>query len=652
MSRAKARIAALLPGLVVAGLSVLELLLADRKHAIFSGGFGQSRTIDTPAEMAVFVAGYVLAQVFAGLLVWRVVGWTNRHHAGWPRLLNFCFLYGGLFIVLLGVRYQLNSYFSDAVSFALLKQLGGGSLLDALLYGLNEIAVALAAIASLLFAWWLAWRWARRWLGAPRTADTPARGGRALAASALLLVLAEAAVPRLGNDTSYALEKTLAWRFSAQGLNTLSDFDLDGYGLFAEQIDRHPFDAQRHPLALDVPGNGIDEDEFAGDLKLVPIPQPRAETVVAPAGRHVVIVVMESARADTLGQRVDGKPVAPNLEAVAAQGQVVRPSFSHVGFTTDSLKSIFSGQLVPRAGDPSLFTELKRSGYRVGVFSSQTEDFGDISATVRMKESADTYLDADTLKDKRAFGFAAKGSLRIDESFIVKALEQHLTTEAAKPAPQFLYVNLQSAHFPYHHPGMPERLAEPIPRDKISAKNRDWTQRNYWNAVANADAWLGEVVAQLKKHGLWDNTLLLVTGDHGESLFEDGFLGHGHLINTRQFATFLVSNRPLAGVTPPIAISDYRNVVLNWLTGAAQPVPAAPPFMHIGGLDRPAQIGLATVEAGLVSLRLDTREACLEKANRCRPYERLEAADRLLVDAVVSRWGSERWAQTQRRGKP
>ena len=56
--------------------------------------------------------------------------------------------------------------------------------------------------------------------------------------------------------------------------HALRDADRDGYGVFAIQYDPAPFDSTRHPLALDIPGNGIDEDGYGGDLELVALPQP------------------------------------------------------------------------------------------------------------------------------------------------------------------------------------------------------------------------------------------------------------------------------------------------------------------------------------------------------------------------------------------
>lgn len=629
---------------VAIATAVVELAIADRKYGVFSGGFGQAQAVDTVGERLMFFAGYGLSQLALVLLAWSVCAWASRTAGRAAAALNFAFAYGGAMLGVLVARYQLHSYFSDAVDFALLKNLGGGSLTDALLFGKNEIALGLAAVAVVGGAWWLALRLLRRLVGSD--APVPRPPWRAACAVSALWLAALAIVPHVSEDAARGLDRTVAWDTADELAAALTDFDGDGYGLVGLQVDPQPFDAARHPLALDVPGNGIDEDGYGGDLVLVPVPQPRPETVVPANGPNVVVVVMESTRGEAIGKRINGRLVAPNLTTLAASGTGIRSSYSHVGFTTASLKSIFAGDLAPATGAPSLFTELKKSGYRISVFSGQPEDFGDISATVGMRSHADTFIDAETLRDKRAFSFAAQGSLLVDEDVLLGEFDRVLGRRDAWARPQFVYLNFQSPHFPYDHPGVPRRFANPpLARSQIEASRQPEVARTYWNAVAHADDALGTLIARLKALGEWDNTILLVTGDHGESLFEDGFLGHGHVINQRQFATFFALNRPLPGIHGPVAISDYRALLLDLLEGRAPVSPSFQPFMHIGDLDRPSTIGLADTGFGIVSLRLDRGDACFERPAHCLAYDRLTGRERQTVDQLVARWGSERWAR-------
>lgn len=625
-------------------LGGLELALADRKYGLFTGGFGQSQAVDTFAERLIFLVGYISSITMLITGIWWIIVRVFHSKRSWPPVFLLITIVGGGYILLLALTFQLHQYFSDTMSFALMANLGGGSLTDALLFVSNEIFIGIAALVIGLAFYIFLFRWlSRKFPVRPTDPVWPAQGRLFIGLFFSTLLLA-VTVPSVSIDVHNGLNRTLAWGLFTQAANTVTDFDRDGYGWVSTMPDRYPFDGSRYPLALDVPDNGIDEDGYGGDLQLVEMPAQQPIRLIEGKRPNLIVIVMESARYDTIGKRINGKPVAPNLEAIAKSGSSIAPVFSHVGFTTASLKSLFSGALQPEAGSPSLFRELKSSGYEISVFSGQPEDFGGISKTVGMQENADIFIDGEKLKDLRAFSNAAQGSILIDESHLLDAFAQEYAKPSDWAQPQFIYFNFQSPHFPYFHKGMPLTLTDrALPRSEINPKNREALQKTYWNAVNYSDQKLGELVSRLKRDGVWDNSVVVITGDHGEDLFEDGLLGHGHNINYRQYGTFLVTNRPGVTADGPIGLSDYRLIILSLLQGKKPHVAEKPVLMMIGDLDRPTQIGIAEGGTRLTSLRLDTGEACLVEQNRCANADGLTGRFKDRVDRLIRVWGSARW---------
>ena len=70
-----------------------------------------------------------------------------------------------------------------------------------------------------------------------------------------------------------------------------------------------------------------------------------------------------------------------------------------------------------------------------------------------------------------------------------------------------------------------------------SAEEIDHLRRLYDGNLAFADQEVGILRAEMESRGLLDNTLVIVTGDHGEALFEHGFIGHNTHIFTNNHAT-------------------------------------------------------------------------------------------------------------------
>ena len=631
--------------LTILSTLIIELALAERKYAIFGGGFGQSQTLDRPVEILAFLVGLLACQTLFLTLVYRLIRWLHRRRGESAVFhLNFAFFVGGGLVGATVAKYQALAYFSDAMSFQIVRNLGGGSLVDALLFSLSEIGLAVIGLAGAALAYGLLWLLLRRFgRNAAPLADhyRLSRGKALLALAATPLLLF--AVNRI-DDARAALARFNGPLLVGTLLHQATDSDRDGWSLFTHPLDRQPFDGSRHPYALDIPNNGIDEDGLGGDFRFAESAAPSARPVIAGRKRHVVLIVLESTRADAIGRRIDGRPLTPVLDALTRGGSAAREAYSHVGFTTQSLQSLFTGELAPADDRNSLIRDFLANGYRVGILSGQAEDFGSTADRVGMRRGA-FFVDATTNRDERAFSFAAQGSLTIDGTVLLREFDARLGNPESWRQPTFLYFNLQSAHFPYSWPGMPRIIqGEPIPRGEINAANRDWVARTYWNAIANNDRQIGAIVDRLRRLGVLEDTLIVVTADHGESLFDDGFLGHGHMLSREQTRIPFILSDPGIAIPQPIGLADMRAIILN-AAGARAPVRRGPVFQYLGSLDRPGSIGMVGAGGDWTIFNLFSESVWTSRSGRWQPYARLPAGgpDKGRADALIDEWARQRW---------
>ncbi|HIA08906.1 MAG TPA: hypothetical protein EYN73_07560 [Chromatiaceae bacterium] len=633
---------------------VIEIALVERKYSVFSGGFGQSHIIDHGSEIMLFSLGLLLGQIFILLILFFIF---IRIHKDKPLVgfYNFLCFSVGLVSITLVLQYQLLSYFSDAVSFQLLENLGGGSLVDSLLYVMEEGGIIAILLGSGLLLYWLGLKAVTRVTF--QQDSSPPQGGFPIKQSATFLLLA-ALVPAVllyanhVNDVRYALSKFLSYSLVNGAYSQLTDFDGDNYSFFSSPVDQYPFDASRYPYALDIPGNGADEDGFLGDFQYDPPTQP-ITPILGDNPKHLILIVLESIRGDLIGKQINGITVAPIITALGKSGTTISQAYSHVGYTSPSLKTLFSGQLNPTTESPSIFRYLKMNGYQISVFSGQAETFGNISAISGMQQSSNTFVDAEVLKEERAFSFAAKGSLLVDGKILLREFDTALGNRDQWQQPQFVYFNFQSAHFPYFHPGMAiSKILDnkPIARNDISPTTKGHVSLTYWNAAAYADVLVGKVIDRLKQLGVYDNTLLMVTADHGESLFDDGFLGHGHKINRQQTHIPLVFNQPNVRLSEPVGLKDYHGLIMTLLgsepamrSGVIGDSDTAV-FQYIGNINKPSSIGIVEADEQWTVMDLDTQDVFFSTLGKIISYQEVrKPALKTRVDRLIREWEKQRW---------
>jgi hypothetical protein len=636
-----------LPGVILATL-VAELLLAERKYAIFGGGFGQSRPLDTLLETGAFLAGLLLCQIVLFLLLYRLMRRLHRKRPDSPLFhFNFIFFVGGGGLAILIGKYQALAFFSDAMSFQIVRNLGGGSLADALLYSLSEAGLMLI-VSGVALIFYAAVRFAlrKRWRTAPPLPDHWRLSRRQLALLLGATPLVLFAVDRV-DDARAALSRFNSPMIVTTLLEQATDFDRDGYSFFSFPLDGQPFDGSRHPYALDIPGDGIDQDGFGGDFVLSESAPPPTRAIIAGRRPNVILIVLESTRADAIGRRVDGRPLTPVLDALASRGSAARRAYSHVGFTTNSLQSLFSGKLAPTDDRQSLVRDFLANGYEVGTFSGQAEDFGDTATLVGLRRGG-IFVDGTMLKDERSGAFAAQGSVNIDGRILLREFDRRLGRPEAWQRPHFLYFNLQSAHFPYFNPGMDRILpGEPIARGDIGAGNRDRVAHTYWNAIAYNDRLIGALIERLRRLGVLDNSIIVVTADHGESLFDDGFLGHGHMLNDQQTRIPFILSQPNVAMPDVVGLGDMRAIILAAAGAQAGVAPhgGRPVFQFLGSLDRPGAIGTVDGQGRRIVFDFFQETVWDSATGRRTRYADLAptSPERRAADALIDEWARQRW---------
>ena len=445
------------------------------------------------------------------------------------------------------------------------------------------------------------------------------------------------------------MEKKTSYRLISSGLDKLSDIDFDGFGSFSYPKDKAVFNAAIYPGALDIPGNGIDEDGFLGDATVTNSNNDSFSEITPKSGKHIVLIVLESARADLLDKQLNGQYVAPVMREIAKEGASIKYAYSHTGYTTTSIKAIFNRGLVKDKDTISLIEFLQSAGYQVSIISGQDESFGDVASEVGMKNEGVNYFDARTAINDRVFPSKEQGSLRLSEERVVEQFQTQVN-QSDFTKPQFFYLNFQAAHFPYSNPKMAKRIINDfIPRSEIQQENKDRVSATYWNAIASADWAVGKVIESLKDRKLLDQVTFVIVGDHGESLFDDGFLGHGHAINDTQTRIPLIINDPNIVVDEPIGQVDVAEIAIrsalgltNHWTNKDKAV-----FQLVGSLSQPGLIAHVKQDGVRTIFDFRSEQVFFSELKLWKPYKEV-LLDPLNKDRVVNlirEWEALRWRE-------
>ena len=639
-------------------MTALDAALLERKKGFLTGGFLAEDHVTSAAQLMSFMAASLLADA-AVLGLFVAIGlWLCEAVRPPLRYAAVVAIAVTPLVAANVISYQLLAYLGDAFDFSLMYELVDGSASEIFAVASGPMTVPVAALTAGIAA--AAFTARRLRLAAVKDAQyQPLRLRDARLPIALFIVgLALTATVSASDDV---LENGLRRKPSGGMLNYLAahltDFDRDGYGAIGRLADPAAFDAKVFPFAVDIPGNGIDEDGAAGDL---PAALPSYADAAAPPGvwthrPDVVLIMLESFRADLVGARHRGRPVTPTLDALASRGVSAGLAYSHNGYTVQSRHHVFSGTLANLGDGTTLVDDFKANGYETAWVSGQDESFGadDLESGFRR---VDVAYDARTEPHRRYSTFTTPGSLAVPYTVVVEQVEKFLASRS-QTEPLFLYVNFHDTHFPYHH-----RDVRPLVNDVVLARHHiaparaDQLRAMYTNTVSNIDAAVGQIL-RLVERSRRRAPGVIVIGDHGESLFDENFLGHGYALNDAQTRIPLIAaNLPIV-IEEPFGQSDLRTAIRAALLRPDADVSVVQPiarvndrkavFQYLGNIDRPRQIARVSA-AKRVVYDFRTRKARTD-ADGWAKLEQLAAEDRARVVELIHDWERMKLARVRRR---
>lgn len=328
---------------------------------------------------------------------------------------------------------------------------------------------------------------------------------------------------------------------------------------------------------------------------------------------NVILITLETTRADHLGAHGHPGHTSPNLDSLAAQGVVFDNANTVVSRTTQSIATILTGRLpgghgVMEVGQPlpaaeiTLAEILSSAGYQTAAVSASHV----AGRRQRLDQGFDSFVDKVALLQRHQLERVLNGPNTGHKGQAEAVTDEALAwLDSVDEGPFFLWLFYFDPHWPYNPPDPYNRVVDWHsfdyymrmwafePRNATVFFNLDGSsaaalpelRRLYASEIRYTDAMLGKLLQRLRRRGLLQNTLLVITADHGESLGEHGcYYQHGESVFQPEMHVPLLFHLP--GRVPegrrvhlPVSTADIMPTILSVV--GVQP----PNEVHLAGLD-------------------------------------------------------------------
>lgn len=275
---------------------------------------------------------------------------------------------------------------------------------------------------------------------------------------------------------------------------------------------------------------------------------------------NLLLVSIDTLRADRLGCYGYKKVQTPHIDRLAMEGVRFATAVSPVPLTLPSHCTILTGTYPPYHGvrdnvgyklaesRTTLAEILKKQGYRTAAFIAAFV----LNAKFGLHQGFDLY-------DDRIAGSSRPGPVinlnaveRTAGEVVSRTIEW---VKAGSSSPFFLWVHLFDPHDPYEPP---------------SDFRKTYGDRPYDGEIAYADQELGKLLSLLRQKHMYENTIIVLLGDHGESFGEHQEWTHGYFIYDTTLLVPLIIKPAVPGfagkvVTEQVSLADVVPTILQLL---------------------------------------------------------------------------------------
>jgi len=307
---------------------------------------------------------------------------------------------------------------------------------------------------------------------------------------------------------------------------------------------------------------------------------------------NLLVITVDTLRADHLGCYGYYRDTSPNIDALAAEGTLFARVYSQVSATIPSHASImtsvypwrlkvFNNQMAFRGGALTLAEVLQKQGYSTGAVIGN----GALASRYGLSQGFNFYDDAMPEKEPNRAHYQ-KTPEQTTNSAISWVKEQKNNHR-----PFFLWINYMDPHGPYTPTPPYNIMFKPVDRGHKIAKSAinleryhiplyqqlegqndvDYYISQYDGEIRMTDKWIGILIQGLKDLGFFENTIVVVLSDHGESLGEHGwYFCHGNLASQEQIRIPLIMRYPKLipknnRIAQPVESIDIMPTVLDLL---------------------------------------------------------------------------------------